>query len=144
MNPLIQSKNATILPVLIVLMLGCFGLSPQAGAECGEGCDTLTFSTFIGENALLNNSGFSNAAGGFWALLNNTTGVANTAVGEQALLHNTTGNDNTAYGVDSLYDNTTGTQNTATGWEALTNNTTGNLNTAAGLGSRRGETALLF
>ena len=30
MNPLIQSKNATILPVLIALTLGCFALSPQA------------------------------------------------------------------------------------------------------------------
>ena len=30
MNPLIQSKNATILPVVIALTLGCFGLSPLA------------------------------------------------------------------------------------------------------------------
>jgi hypothetical protein len=39
MNPLTQSKNATILPVLIALALGCFGLSPQARAVCQEGCD---------------------------------------------------------------------------------------------------------
>src|SRR5207253_132871 len=32
MNPLIQSKNTTILPVLIALTLACFGLSPQARA----------------------------------------------------------------------------------------------------------------
>ena len=32
MNPLIQSKNATILPVLIALTLGCFALSPKARA----------------------------------------------------------------------------------------------------------------
>jgi Galactose oxidase, central domain len=32
MNPLTQSKNATILPVLIALMLGCFGLSPAPKA----------------------------------------------------------------------------------------------------------------
>ena len=32
MNPLTQSKNTTILPVLIALTLGCFGLSPQARA----------------------------------------------------------------------------------------------------------------
>ena len=30
MNPLTQSKNATILPLLIALTLGCFGLSPLA------------------------------------------------------------------------------------------------------------------
>src|SRR5262245_12476924 len=69
MNLLTQSKNATILLVLIALMLGCFGLSPQLRADCREGCDTLNFSTFLGESALLNNSGFSNAAVGFWALL---------------------------------------------------------------------------
>ena len=32
MNPLIQSKNATILSVLIVLTLACFALSPGARA----------------------------------------------------------------------------------------------------------------
>jgi DNA-binding beta-propeller fold protein YncE len=32
MNPLTQSKNATILPVLIALTLGCFGFSPHARA----------------------------------------------------------------------------------------------------------------
>ena len=32
MNPLTQSKNTTILPVLIALTLGCFALSPQARA----------------------------------------------------------------------------------------------------------------
>ena len=32
MNPLTQSKNATILPVLIALTLGCFGLLPRARA----------------------------------------------------------------------------------------------------------------
>jgi hypothetical protein len=32
MNPLTQSKYTTILPVLIALILGCFGLSPQAPA----------------------------------------------------------------------------------------------------------------
>jgi len=38
MNPLTQSKNTTILPLLIALTLGCFGLSPQARAVCQEGC----------------------------------------------------------------------------------------------------------
>ena len=36
MNPLTQSKNATILPILIALTLGCFGVSPQARAVSGN------------------------------------------------------------------------------------------------------------
>ena len=32
MNPLIQSKNTTILPLLIALALACFALSPMAQA----------------------------------------------------------------------------------------------------------------
>ena len=55
MNPLTQSKNTTILPVLIALMLGCFGLSPQARAVCQEGCLTNN-NTVLGDNALLNNT----------------------------------------------------------------------------------------
>ena len=86
MNPLTQSKNATILPVLIALTLGCFGLSPQAQAVCREGCDTSTAATFLGENALVNNGGTSNTAIGANALNSNTSGAANTAVGSAALL----------------------------------------------------------
>jgi hypothetical protein len=56
MNPLIQSKNATILPVLIALTLGCFGLSPQARAVCQEGCDTDNNNTVLGDDALVNNT----------------------------------------------------------------------------------------
>jgi len=36
MDPLIQSKNAAILPILIALTLGCFGLAPQARAVSGD------------------------------------------------------------------------------------------------------------
>ena len=56
MNPLTQSKNTTILPVLIALTLGCFGLSPQARAVCQEGCLTDN-NTVLGDDALLNNTG---------------------------------------------------------------------------------------
>ena len=98
MNPLIQSKNATILPVLIALTLGCFGLSPQARAVCQEGCLT-NDNTVLGDDALLNN----------------TTGIDNTAIGFNALFSNTTGCGNTAIGVDALCSNTTGVGNTATG-----------------------------
>jgi hypothetical protein len=57
MNPLTQSKNTTILPVLIALTLGCFGLSPQARAVCQEGCFQ---NTVLGDDALLNNLGSAN------------------------------------------------------------------------------------
>jgi Chaperone of endosialidase len=133
MNPLIQSKNATILPVLIALTLGCFGLSPQARAVCQDGCDLGLGNTFLGDNALINNtSGFYNTAIGASALPNNTTGYENTANGVAALLFNTTGFYNTANGAFALYLNTTGSNNTASGFEALFSNTTGSNNLANG------------
>jgi len=132
MNPLTQSKNTTILPVLIALMLGCFGLSPQAQAVCQEGCLTNS-NTVLGDDALINlTTGNDNTAIGFNALISNTTGFLNTASGAFALYNNTTGGSNTANGAFALYLNTTGTQNTAFGNQALVNNTTGNNNTANG------------
>jgi hypothetical protein len=132
MNPLTQSKNATILPVLIALTLGCFALSPHARAVCQEGCLT-NQNTVLGDDALLNNTGISNTGIGFDALYFNITGVNNTATGVEALYNNTTGIYNTATGVDALYSNTTGDYNTATGVGALLTNTTGVNNTATGV-----------
>ena len=79
MNPLTQSKNTTILPVLIALTLGCFGLSPQARAvdpPPGGGYPN------------------QNTAEGDDALFSLTTGADNTAMGFDALDSNTTGSDN--------------------------------------------------
>jgi hypothetical protein len=110
MNPLTQSKNATILPVLIALTLGCFALAPQARADCREGCDSLG-NTFLGENALFNNTfGDLNTAVGDSALGFNTTGNSNTAIGHSALLNNTSGGSNIALG-DSAGINLTTTSN---------------------------------
>jgi hypothetical protein len=131
MNPLIQSKNTTILPVLIGLTLGCFGLSPQARAVCQEGCLTNS-NTVLGEDALLNNTGSTNTAIGFAALNSNTIGFANTAIGDGVLFNNTEGFFNTATGSNALISNTTGTFNTANGFFALRNTTTASLNTATG------------
>jgi uncharacterized coiled-coil protein SlyX len=150
MNPLNQSKNTTILPVLIALTLACFALSPQASATCQEGCFS-NGNTAFGDDALINNSdiGYDNTAIGFDALSNNTSGGQNTAIGfdalasnkgglnntatgTEALLYNTNGSDNTATGEGTLLYNTTGNQNTATGAFALQYNTTGNDNTAIG------------
>ncbi len=137
MNPLTQSKNATILPVLIVLTLGCFGLPPQAGAVCQEGCLT-NFNTVLGNDALLNNTTGYNTAIGAQALFSNTDGSLNTAIGFDALYSNTgsidnDGYSNTAIGAQALFSNTTGSYNTAIGVAALLNNTTGSDNTAIGL-----------
>jgi hypothetical protein len=134
MNPLTQSKNTTILPVLIALTLVCFALSPQARAVCREGCDVSNFNTFLGDEALsLNTTGSSNTAIGFEALFSNTIGFFNTANGSQALQSNTTGISNTANGAGALFNNTTGNDNTATGAGALVSNTTGSFNTVTGL-----------
>jgi hypothetical protein len=133
MNPLIQSKNTTILPVLIALTLGCFGLSPQAQATCQQGC-LPSENTALGEDALSSNTtGPFNTATGFQALFSNTTGDANVATGHLALSSNTTGGFNTATGVNALLSNTTGFENTATGVDALAVNTTGFQNTADGI-----------
>jgi uncharacterized coiled-coil protein SlyX len=138
MNPLTQSKNTTILPVLIALTLGCFGLSPQARAVCEEGCFP-DRNTVLGEDALFSiTSGVSNTGIGFNALYHNSTGFVNTATGSSALDNNTTGIGNTATGSATLKNNTTGTVNTAIGVAALARNTTGNNNIAVGAGAGEG------
>jgi len=132
MNPLTQSKNTTILPILIALTLACFGLSPKARAVCQEGCLT-NQNTALGEDALLNNTtGAVNTATGFEALFSNTTGYSNTASGWRALYSNTSASDNTATGSNALFSNTIGIGNTANGIRTLYSNTTGGANTASG------------
>ena len=150
MNPLTPSKNTRILAALIALILGLCGLSPQAWGVCQEGCDTSLNNTFLGDDALINNTtgnfntaigasalgsnttGFDNTAIGTSALPSNTPGSFNTAIGNSVLLHNTTGRLNTAIGNSALNSNTIGLENTATGNQALLNNATGNNNTANG------------
>ena len=145
MNPVTQSKNTTILPVVIALTLVCFAFSPTARATCQDACLTNN-STAQGDNALVSNTGFYNTAFGFSALFSNTSGGFNTAVGWEALDNNTAGDDNTAVGLEALQSNTTGSfntavdlqslnsnrsdGNTAVGWVALQQNTTGGSNTA--------------
>ena len=87
MNPLIQSKNATILPVLITLMLGCFGLSPQAGAvDPPPDGGYPRQNTAEGEDALLNlNTGRVQHGDWLSRIDQNAQGQRNTAVGSNAL-----------------------------------------------------------
>ena len=106
---------------------------PQARATCQEGCDTVNSNTFLGDDALVNNTtGFGNTAIGSSGLASNTTGTVNTATGYAALYSNTTGYLNTATGAGALDQNTTGYSNTAIGSSALLVNTTGSNNTAIG------------
>ena len=79
MNPLTQSKNTTILPVLIALTLGCLGLSPQARAvDPPPGGGYPNQNTVEDQDALFSlTNGADNTAMGFDALGSNTTGFDN-------------------------------------------------------------------
>jgi hypothetical protein len=137
MNPLTQSKNTTILPVLIALTLGCFGLSPQARAvDPPPDGGYPNFNTAEGEDALFSlTDGDNNTAVGFHALFSNVKGDNNTAIGSSALQNNTKGLANTAAGALALQNNTTGDANAAFGMFSLFNNSTGFRNTAIGVES---------
>src|SRR4030095_1725747 len=125
-----SGRFGAVAGLLIPLVLACSALSPQARAACQEGCDTVNFNTFLGEDALLNHSGVSNTAVGWSALKNNANISWNTAIGSAALMSNTSGYDNTATGVAALETNISGHSNTANGRDALAFNTEGIDNTA--------------
>lgn len=137
MNPLFQSKTELVLPVLIALTLGCFGVSPTARAVAPPPDGGYpNFNTAEGEDALFSlTTGNNNTALGFHALFSDINGHSNTAVGSFALQHNTEGLANTAIGADALGNNTTGDANAAVGVDALFNNSTGIKNTAIGVES---------
>jgi hypothetical protein len=155
MNSVIQLRKITILPFLIPLVVFCFGVSPTARATCQQGCAAMD-NTFLGDDALINNTGSDNTAVGSAALSSNTHGRENTATGAGALSSNTDGSENTATGFEALSSNdatnntatgafalglnTGGFDNTATGFEALFNNTTGTFNTATGSQALRSNT----
>src|SRR5215472_8020064 len=89
-------------PAFALFAFACFALAPQAHATCQQGCDTFSDSTFLGDDALLNNTGAVNTATGFEALTTYTTGTYNTANGATALQSNTTRGANTATGGGAL------------------------------------------
>jgi trimeric autotransporter adhesin len=159
MYPLTQSKNTTVLSLVVPLALVCFGLSPAArallpppvpdggypGFNTAEGSNALhdlttgTDNTALGDNALLSNkSGSYNTATGSQALRYNTTANYNTATGEFTLATNQIGEGNTATGAAALYKTTAG-GNTATGAFALAYDTTGSENTATGFEALSGN-----
>src|SRR5262249_10579700 len=74
-----------------------------SGSGCQQGCDPGNANTFLGDDALVNNTtGLTNVAVDALALLGNTTGFFNTAIGDIALSSNTSGGDNTAVGYAAL------------------------------------------
>jgi len=130
---------------LIALGLARFGLLPEARAVCQEGCSGSN--TFLGEDALILNTGYNNTASGYQALLGNTTGYDNTATGSDALASNN-GNYNTATGYlamsgVSISVESIGFNNTATGAYALKNIFNGQNNTATGYAAMQGSEANL-
>jgi hypothetical protein len=130
-----NSRSRPLLPcgvLLIALVLAWLTLAPQARAVCQEGCDLSNDSTFLGDDALISNTGTDNVAVGNTALSNNTTGVNNTATGDDALTANITGFNNTGIGWHALDSNTIGVKNTGIGCDGLSGNTTGSNNTAVG------------
>src|SRR5262245_11869459 len=128
-----KTLSSLTYPALVIFALACFALSPQARAACQQGCsDPSLENAFLGEDALINNTGSFNTAIGFQALFTNTAGFGNTASGVSALSANTTGFSNTATGAWALFSNTSGNTNTATGRSTLLLNTTGGSNTAMG------------
>src|SRR5262249_14189498 len=89
MNPVTQSKNTTILAVLIALTLGCFALSPTARAvDPPPDGGYPNENTAEGEGALFDldtNSSPDNTAIGFNAMTLTQVAFGNTAVGSNAL-----------------------------------------------------------
>ena len=88
----------------------------------------------VGIGADGSNTGSSNTAVGWEALLSNINGNNNTATGTYALEFAMYG-DNTATGANALNENAYGSNNTATGSQALYNSLSGNNNTATGYGA---------
>jgi len=131
--------------LLIMLVIGCFALSPTAQAAPAPetpdpGSVGGSLNTADGTNALAGvTTGTANSAFGWFSLFSNTEGSFNTAVGAGTLVLNvgdqTTGDgtQNTAVGTAALLLNTTGSQNTALGILTLENNDVGLANTAVGL-----------
>jgi hypothetical protein len=132
---ILRDGGSRIITILILFLLISPGFTwAQGNSSYNDNTIPIngTNSVAFGMGALYLNTGYSNAAFGFRALISNTTGSGNTANGCYALSFNTTGNQNTANGADALYNNTTGNYNTANGYQALYYSTTANHNSCNG------------
>src|SRR5436190_2077165 len=133
-----KKRNITFTTILLVL--GCFSLSPTARAlnPAPDG-GYLNQTTAEGKDALFSlTTGADNTAIGFNALHSLITGSEATATGSLALFNNTS-DENTADGAFALYSNTTGNGNIALGAGAGDNLTTGDNNIDIGNEGVAGE-----
>src|SRR5437016_12269986 len=117
-------KNRNIMFATLLLLIGCFTLSPRAQAVVPAPDGGYPGgNTAEGQNALLSRTtGGFNTAVGWFSLQSLTTGSFNTSVGAGTLVLNT-GDENTATGVGALFNNTGGSGNTANGAAVLFYNT---------------------
>jgi trimeric autotransporter adhesin len=128
-----KTKTNIIYLAFALFAFACFALAPQARAVCKQGCDLANDNTFLGDDALINNTtGLDNTAIGFQALYSNTSGGGNNAFGFGALFSSISGTRNLAVGSGALGDLTSGDSNVAVGNVALFQGVTVNLNTALG------------
>ncbi len=126
-------KNRNIAVKIVLLVLGCSGLSStlRAVVPAPDG-GYLGDNTAEGQTALFGlTTGQYNAAIGWVSLYHLTSGNLNTGIGAGTLFNNTA-DSNTATGAAALFFNSTGTENSASGALALLSNTIGNYNTAIG------------
>ena len=128
-----KSKSIFLLVLLLVLgyMPKAIGQTTFYGQDAGLNSTGFRAHGF-GFEALFNNTGTDNHAFGYQALKTNTSGSKNSALGSYALLNNLDGINNTAVGSSALRVNTSGSRNVAVGSNALRRNNTGNDNIAIG------------
>ncbi|WP_422105718.1 hypothetical protein [Winogradskyella sp.] len=131
-----KSKSIFLLVLLLVLgyMSKVIGQTTFYGQDAGLNSTGFRAHGF-GFEALFNNTGTDNHAFGYQALKTNTSGSRNNALGSYALLNNLDGINNTAVGTSALRANTSGSGNIAVGSNALRRNNTGSGNIAIGVES---------
>jgi len=100
----------------------------QNSAFNGTALSASPYTTSLGANTLVNNSGTANTAVGNSALVSNTTASNNTAVGYQAGYSNTTGTNNVFFGWSAGYSNTQCAYNTFIGYAAGQNSNVASAN----------------
>jgi trimeric autotransporter adhesin len=110
-----KSRTTLIITAAIVLC----AVARLTLAQCPQNCDSSSFSTAIGNNALPNPNTQCTAVGDSALFNNGTYGIWNTAVGASAAYSNVSGVAITAVGLGACSSNTDGVSNTAIGFEAL-------------------------
>lgn len=128
-----RTKNL-LLKVCLLILGGFINANAQSASSTYSAPATSTggiYTTMVGKEAGLANTGNSSTGFGYGALRNNAAG-SNSGFGKDALPNATTGGFNCAFGYQTLIANTQGTLNAAYGSRTMENNVTGNQNVAIG------------